>query len=189
MNTVIQLLTEDHAHFRGLLEVLRIEAARIEAGEPVWFDLLDDIVDYLHDYAEGVHHPVEERLMLALTRAPSMDGALQGQHAEIERSLEALRTAFTAVQGDHPQRREPLIDSLNRIADRLGEHIDWEEAHLFDALAVLDERRWLQNDADGGMRCCGILIRPLAPRFQSLLDWQRGAMRHAAQIGTDARSD
>lgn len=180
MNTIIQLLTEDHAHFRGLLDALQVEADRIEGGEAVWFDLLDDALGYLHDYAEAVHHPVEERLMQIIGHAPAAAGELHDQHADIERRLAELRNAFAAVRDDHPHRRRPLTDGLRHIAKGLRQHIDWEEATLFDALATRDDRRWLQTDADGSVRCFNILLRPLQPRFQSLIDWQGPAMRYAA---------
>jgi hemerythrin-like domain-containing protein len=186
MNTVVRLLTEDHAHFRGLLDVLLVEAGRIERGEAVWLELLDDAVGYLHDYAEAVHHPVEERLMQVVGRAPSTADALHCQHADLEQRLADLCSAFAAVHDDHPHRRTPLVAGLRRVASGLREHIDWEEAQLFVVLAACDDGPWLETDADGGVRCFGITLRPLAPRFRNLLEWQGAAMQHAARGRTAA---
>jgi hemerythrin-like domain-containing protein len=186
MNAIIRLLTEDHAHFRGLLDVLQVEADRIERGEAVWFELLDDAVGYLHDYAEAVHHPVEERMMQLLGRAPAAADALHCQHADLEQRLTELHSAFAAVHNDHPHRRAPLVVGLRDVAEGLRGHIDWEEAQLFVALTACEDGPWLQIDADGGVHCFGVTLRPLAPRFQSLIDWQGAAMRHAALARTVA---
>jgi hemerythrin-like domain-containing protein len=181
MNTIIRLLTEDHAHFRGLLDVLEVEADRIERGEAAWFELLDDAVGYLHDYAETVHHPVEERLLQIVGRAPSTADALHCQHQDLEQRLDELRSAFAAAHDDHPHRRAPLVAGLRDVASGLRQHIDWEEAQLFVVLTACDDGPWLESDADGGVRCFGITLRPLAPRFQGLLEWQGAAMQHAAR--------
>ena len=58
----------EHAYFAQLLRLLRREIDVIHAGEDPNYELMVDILSYLHEYADRVHHPREDVAFARLAR-------------------------------------------------------------------------------------------------------------------------
>ena len=50
----------EHAYFKRLLELLHLEADRFPRGEKPNYELMLDIISYLRDYGDALHHPRED---------------------------------------------------------------------------------------------------------------------------------
>jgi hemerythrin-like domain-containing protein len=59
---------EEHVYFHQLLQVLRRQLDRFHDGEPLDYELVQDIVSYLHEYADRFHHPREDVAFACLAR-------------------------------------------------------------------------------------------------------------------------
>ena len=86
---------EEHAYFGRLLDVLQQEIDTLYAGEVPNYGLVLDIVAYLRDYSDQVHHPREDEAFRRLARrSPELRPVftrLQQEHRVIGESGERLR--------------------------------------------------------------------------------------------------
>ena len=64
----------EHMRFARLLDVFERQMAAFHAGEHPDYELMRDIVHYLHHYADRYHHPRED---VAFARLIEHDGKLQ----------------------------------------------------------------------------------------------------------------
>jgi hemerythrin-like domain-containing protein len=60
MSDVLARWDAEHAQFAQLLDVLDEQVAQFQRGEAPVFGLMLDIVSYLREYADQVHHPRED---------------------------------------------------------------------------------------------------------------------------------
>lgn len=60
MSDVLARWDAEHAQFAQLLDVLDEQVAEFQRGEAPVFGLMLDIVSYLREYADQVHHPRED---------------------------------------------------------------------------------------------------------------------------------
>ena len=73
MADLIALWHAEHANFSRLLNVLDEQVAEFHDGEGPVFGLMLDIVSYLREFADRVHHPREDAAFMRLViRDPTM---------------------------------------------------------------------------------------------------------------------
>lgn len=90
MTGPIAIWQEEHRRFARLLELLEVQIGAFHRGEHPNYDLMADVVLYLQNYADGVHHPREELAFdRLLERAPEM-------RPVIERLRQEHRVIITA---------------------------------------------------------------------------------------------
>jgi len=92
----------DHLRFARLLGLLDAQIAAFHGGAQPNYDLIADIVFYLHSYADTVHHPREE---VAFKRLAAREPAL-----ELELSRLAQEHKVIAAAGNE------LLERLNEAA-------------------------------------------------------------------------
>jgi len=93
----------DHVIFARLLDLFETQVAAFHAGERPNYELMTDIVDYLRQYADRVHHPREEAAFGRLVdRDPEM-------RLQVNRLLQEHRVIARA--GDE------VLERLGEIAD------------------------------------------------------------------------
>jgi hemerythrin-like domain-containing protein len=138
----------EHAYFSQLLRVLRREVDAFHAGADPNYDLMVDILGYLREYSDRVHHPREDiafarlarycpDLALVLSRLQQehrviatagaellslIEAALAGEVVPRER-VEAAAATYLVYYESHIAREESEI--LSRAARELSS-ADWE---------------------------------------------------------------
>ncbi|MBI4292586.1 MAG: hemerythrin domain-containing protein [Betaproteobacteria bacterium] len=80
----------EHANFARLLDLLERQVAAFQAGEQPNYDLMLDIIHYLRNYPDRVHHPQEN---VAFARLLERDSTLKPQ---IDRLLQEHRVIAAA---------------------------------------------------------------------------------------------
>lgn len=138
----------EHAYFAQLLRLLRREIDVIHAGGDPNYELMVDVLRYLHEYADRVHHPREDVAFARLARhCPDMKlvlGRLGQEHRVIETAgvellarieaalggevvprgkIEAAAATFLVYYESHLAREE------NEVLARAGKHLtpaDWD---------------------------------------------------------------
>src|SRR5712691_9551926 len=77
MENPIAAWHSEHAYFQRLLGMLQKEADRFHSGERPNYELMLDIISYLRDYADELHHPREDEAFRILAeRCPDMQRPL-----------------------------------------------------------------------------------------------------------------
>jgi len=139
-------LYTDHRNMALLLDLLEMETERLAAsGEPD-YDLLRDIMLYMTEYPDVVHHPKEDLIYQRLRSLhPEIDDDLkrvETDHQNIEKSGLTLKSDIEAMSVGVDLNRDEIIDNFRQYIEQLREHMFWEEKELF---TLADE---LQSDGD-----------------------------------------
>ena len=139
-------LRTDHRNMALLLDLLEMETERLAAsGEPD-YDLVQDIMVYMTEYPDIVHHPKEDLIYRHLRSLhPEIDDDLkrvETDHRHIEESGLKLKNDIKAILAGAILNRDEIVADLHQYIEQLREHMYWEEKELF---TLADE---LQSDGD-----------------------------------------
>ena len=138
----------EHVYFTRLLRLLRREIDVIHSGGDPGYELMVDILRYLHEYADRVHHPREDVAFARLARhSPDLKATLDRLHQEhrvIETAGAELLARIEAAVGGEVVPREKieaaaatflvfyeshLAREENEVLARAGRHLtaaDWD---------------------------------------------------------------
>jgi hemerythrin-like domain-containing protein len=151
-NTIEKTMNElrtDHRNMVLLLDTLDAETSRlIEHNEPD-YELIDEIMCYMSDYPDAVHHPKEDMIYRHIHAThPEVEESLQHIEADHKAlaaaTLHILRELDALVPDEVPD-HERLTTALQKYSQSLREHMFWEEKDLF-ALAdtMSEDAAWVE---------------------------------------------
>lgn len=147
-SAVLGQLQLDHAR---LNQVLGVVARHIEStdtlipeGDQPYRHALAGMLSFLHEYADRVHHPLENRLFDRLIEkglTPSERRVVfvtMSQHEEILADVRSLRDALCAPHGGAVEKSE-----VERYLQVQRRHLDFEDTQLLPLIyGRLTERDW-----------------------------------------------
>jgi len=138
---------EEHAYFSRLLQVLQEEVDRLYAGGTPNYDLVLDIVFYLRDYSDQVHHPREDEAFKRLARrSPELRPILvrlQQEHRVIAQSGDRLRELVEEAASDAVVPRADIEAAAWTYIVYYRNHIATEEMEVLPVAArSLTEEDW-----------------------------------------------
>jgi hemerythrin-like domain-containing protein len=133
---------------RVLLDIIEEEMNAYRDGRVPDFDLLRLIAEYILEYPELVHHPLEDAVFEQfIKRVPTVNpfiGHLGREHSELSKLTRRFAAAISNAARDIELPRERL-ESLTRkylLANRM--HMETEERHFFpEAVANLTDENWV----------------------------------------------
>lgn len=131
-------LHRDHARLAQILAAIELHAQRCEAGDRgTHLDLLASAVDYIVEYPDAVHHPVEDRIFdrLQSARLPAHEQEALTDNRDQHRQLRAATNKLAADIDALLRNSEGGVAALQRdVADfvRLQRaHMRNEEQNVF----------------------------------------------------------
>lgn len=146
---VLQCLFEEHRHLSALVSVLEEKTAPRRRLELADYYLLRDIVGYLHDYPDAVHHPTENLLFEKLVRREPSVGdkvkRLLQDHEDVSKETGHLLALLDdAIEQQTPGDTAGLKAACRRFARHQRTHMGFENREIFpvaiDSLARSDWR-------------------------------------------------
>jgi hemerythrin-like domain-containing protein len=135
MHRILQHLRRDHTRLAQLLDLLGRQLDLFHGGVEPELDLLIDVLDYMENYADCVHHKSEDKLFDLYLSEHSEGRALiedvKGQHKTLVGMTRSFRHALEGVVQGAVQRRE-AVEGLGRDYLALQRrHLETEEAEVF----------------------------------------------------------
>jgi hemerythrin-like domain-containing protein len=131
-------LHQDHAQFARLMNLLERELGRFHEGIEPAFDLLIDLLDYIGNYADLVHHPAEDRLFQLLMRRTDegreVMTSLLEQHGELATMTRKFRQDLEAITQDAVIRRDSVEQKGRDYIELQRSHLKREEREIFPLL-------------------------------------------------------
>ena len=122
---------DEHAYFARLLALLRKELDVFHGGGRPNYELMHDVVSYLREYSDEVHHPREDEAFARLAkRCPEMElplARLRQEHRVIAHAGETLRRQIDAILEDEMVPRQEVEMALATYLVYYGNHIAKEE--------------------------------------------------------------
>jgi hemerythrin-like domain-containing protein len=121
----------EHVYFNQLLKLLHRQVDVFHGGERPNYELMMDIVSYLRDYSDRVHHPREDVAFARLAKhCPELQlvlARLGQEHRVIAQAGEALLKSLQAVLGGAIVPRAEIEVAAATYLVYYGNHIAKEE--------------------------------------------------------------
>ncbi|MFC1684646.1 hemerythrin domain-containing protein [Pseudomonadota bacterium] len=138
MNDIMKGLHQDHAQFARLMSLLERELDRFHNGDEPAFDLLIDLLDYIGNYADCVHHPSEnwlfQLLMERTEEGQELVAELMEQHHTLASLTKEFRHALEAITQDAVIRRDEVEQKGRDYIELQRQHLKQEEREVFPLL-------------------------------------------------------
>jgi hemerythrin-like domain-containing protein len=138
---------DEHAYFQRLLMLLQKQVDVFHGGDRPNYELMLDIVSYLREYSDRVHHPREDvafaRLAQKLPELALPLERLKQEHRVIANAGEALKELLTEILDDAVVPRAEVEMAAATYLVYYGNHIAKEEEDvLASAARALGPEDW-----------------------------------------------
>ncbi|WP_415894011.1 hemerythrin domain-containing protein [Neptuniibacter sp. PT8_73] len=133
--TILAELHQDHVNLNKLLVILRQKVNQLKAGQQPNFSLMADLIDYISNYADGHHHPREDKMYKCLAdRNPELDKHLFNcakDHEALKSSSLQLKEAVHGILHDSVMPMDEFAGLLDDFVSLQMAHLNFEEGQLF----------------------------------------------------------
>jgi len=183
---ILQRLLDDHGRLYQVFAVLEHQMELLSAdGDGPDFRLLKDAAEYIIEYPDSIHHPLEDRLFeIVVAKGVDADmerliGINRDQHREIGAETKKLHTDLELVLAGAVVPAARLLDDVTAYLQLQREHLLIEERDLFPlAQDVLEAHDW-RNLTESCVLCQDPVFEDTKERFAALhryiLDQDRSA--------------
>jgi hemerythrin-like domain-containing protein len=137
MATATQVLRHEHEAILKMVDVTERTANRLETGEPVRGEILDNLLEFFRLFVDQCHHGKEEGLLFPLLETkgiPRPEGPLGVMLAEHEMGralVKEMVEAAAAYRAKTPGAGPRWAEAARKYADLLRAHINKENNVLF----------------------------------------------------------
>lgn len=137
--TILAELHQDHVNLNKLLVILRQKVNQLKEGQQPNFCLIADVIDYISNYADGHHHPREDKMYQYLAdRNPELDKHLFNcakEHEELKATSLQLSEAIDGILHDSVMPMDEFVNLLDDFVSLQTAHLNFEEGELFPLIA------------------------------------------------------
>lgn len=147
MNKTVTHWHTEHMYFKRLLDRLQKEVDLFATGERPKYELMLDIITYLREFTDRIHHPREDMAFACLARRfPDMQlplARLQQEHRVIAHAGEILRNHLVAILDGAIVPRADVEAAAATYLVYYGSHIAREEEQVLTrAATALTREDW-----------------------------------------------
>lgn len=145
MTTVIDRIVDDHQHMSRLLKCLDHEVAgyREDTDYTPKLDIILEALDYMHNYPDAFHHPLESRLMARLR--PRLGGRqerirfdlIEEQHKQITALTQKLIDEFNTIASDQVIPVNLLLAEYSLYSELQKDHMRQENTYMIPVMQEL----------------------------------------------------
>lgn len=151
MTRLLDRLTQDHRRLARLLDLLDTLLDNFHDGREPDYELMCEMLEYLENYADQVHHPAEElifdRLIEQGHEKRQVLDVLHHQHGLLSQMNKRFRQSLEGIVHEEVLLREDVERQGRELVAMLREHLDLEEAEAFPfAREHLTEDDWRAID-------------------------------------------
>lgn len=138
MTTVMDQLHADHINIARVIDLLKHQYEEMRRDGSPDFNLMLDIMDYIHSYPDYVHHPKENVVFkVYLEHHKEMRDTVQAlmiEHQEMVQKTHDLQDAIDGILNDSLVDKAELELQLAEFIAQQTRHMDTEEAKVFPML-------------------------------------------------------
>jgi hemerythrin-like domain-containing protein len=179
MSSQVSTWKDEHRTFSTLFQILEKQLKVFREDDTPNYDLMLEIVNYMLDYADRFHHPMEDLVFdIIAVRVPQVREKiweLKREHIDIAQKGLELANAINAVMGGTVISRDVVEDLSKSYLDLFRRHIYAEEQGvLMEAATKLTKEDWENIERE--------LVRGEDPLFVERLDQRYSALRREIAI-------
>lgn len=144
MANILSVLRQDHENMSKLLDALERQIDAFDRGDRPDLEIVLAIAEYILEYPDRFHHPVEDLVLDAVRRrdaaAAKPSEGLEGEHVRIGQLARDFSTAVETWISDEPALRVDVLDATRTFIAAMRDHIAHEDREFFPAAeAVLSD--------------------------------------------------
>lgn len=149
----IVTLSDEHRYMNLLVETFDEHLESMQEPARGDYFLMQDIVRYMHDYSDQVHHPTEDLMferLVARNPARKKDVArLRREHGFLDKNTsELMELLEVAAERRTAKAAKAVHDAAGTYIHRLRKHMQFEESELFpSATRCLTSKDWHSIEA------------------------------------------
>ncbi len=152
MNVLLDRLAEDHRRLAHLLVMLEHMLDRFHDGAEPDYELMCELLEYMIDYADQVHHPSEDLIFERLLSTPGQGHAvlrrLMIQHQTLAQLNRRFKESLEGIVHEEVLRRDEVEQQGRELVHTLREHMRLEDEEAFPIAAeVLTGADWAELQA------------------------------------------
>ncbi len=156
---MIERIRREHSYMVQLLVILRNKTAQLKAGETINYSLVFEIVSYLMNHSEKVHHPKEDiiyRHYLKHYGETQNIENLESEHKRLSDITAEFLLVVEMILQDAVVPQQVFISQLEGFVSAQKAHLELEERHILpmivDTFTMKDwqmvESQWAQPEDD-----------------------------------------
>lgn len=134
-SVIMQRLHHEHVNLARLLRYFQAEVAKLGTDERPPITMIQDMLDYISQYPERWHHPLEDMVFEhLLTKNPEGQQKLRqvmAEHESLERLTAQLKVEFDALAMDRAVPMDRLKSDAEKFLTLQLEHLNLEEAEIY----------------------------------------------------------
>lgn len=144
----VTTLCDEHRYMILLLDALEEKIQGEDEIPAADYFLIHDVVHYMHEYPDAVHHPTEDLMFAKLVvRDPSTNTIvqeIQRDHQKLSGDTARILKLLRAAEAEQSVKAADAVrEACNLYIDRLRAHMQKEESELFSrAMVCLAPRDW-----------------------------------------------
>jgi hemerythrin-like domain-containing protein len=155
--------------------LLDAETVRLADSDEPDYELIYDVMTYLAEYPDAVHHPKEDLIYRHIkSKRPDIDDSLQrieADHEALSQASNEIRRDIDAINAEGLVDRQTIAISLRNYSKDLREHMYWEESKLFElADSMQDDEEWAALQKSHDMARDPLFGSQVELRFQKLFN-------------------
>ena len=144
---VLRRLNNEHKYFSALLDALSMQIKELRPGGKPDYYTMRDMVDYLINFPDQYHHPMEDAVYEKLREnhhgSTSMVIELLAEHNDMAAVTRSLKEKLDAMCSGSPSITRPILQAqLEEYLLLYRRHIDMEESKTFP----LDKKYLKESD-------------------------------------------
>lgn len=146
MNELMKGLRREHKGHKQLLTLLEGKLIRLKQNIPPNFNLLNDAINYIENYAGHYHHPKEDIIyhyMIEHDLDPHKDfSKILQEHKKLEQITTEVKTSLQAILLDTITSTAGFISELDDFIKMHKQHLQQEDNVIFPQI----EQRLTSHD-------------------------------------------
>lgn len=173
MHPVMTRLAQDHARLTQILNLLEGLLDRFHEGTEPDFELMDEMLEYIDNYADIVHHPTEDLIFRrALDRGAGhheVFEVLMRQHGGLSQVIKRFRKSIEGILNEEVLLREDVEANGRELVATNRAHMVLEDSEAFPiAMQHLRDEDWDEIEAAAPVAEDPLFGSPDPERFKAL---------------------
>ncbi len=149
MPVLLDRLAEDHRRLAHLLALLEGLLDRFSDGAEPDYELMCELMEYLIDYADQVHHPSEDLIFKRLLAMPGQDHEvlrrLMDQHEVLAQLNRRFKESLEGIVHEEVLPRDEVEIQGRQVLAALRDHMRLEDEEAFPLAAkLLSQSDWVE---------------------------------------------
>jgi len=175
MNNLLDKLHNDHKNFSKLLSYAELQLEQIKVFEVIDFETMLYALEYMRDYSDSVHHPLEDiifKYFLDHYRLSHFEiTQLMNEHEEMPQLTEKIINMLQCIINEAPINRHEFCASLSKYINFQKQHINHEESVIYPSIQKnMEEHDWLTLSMESNMDSDPLFDQPSTQNYQLLLE-------------------